>query len=323
VILIVTNRQDITADLVVLRLQQRELPYIRFNTEEFPSDVKLSWRADRISHHGALHFANQSVDLATITSVWYRRPVPPVPEEQIEDSGARRFAASESQSALRNVWSLLDCRWVSRPDRIRLAEQKLHQLRIAAQVGLDIPTSCVTSSPEEAREFCRSQRSVIAKSLGRGHVTDEDGRLSIIYTQLLKPTDFERLESVALAPTLFQEEVPRAFDLRVNVVGRRIFATEIHVHRSGGPVVDWRREDAAHIEYRDHQLPSDVADRVLRLVQTYGLQFGALDFVVTPQQRYVFLEINPNGQWAWIEQETGTAISHTLVDLLSGKDKSL
>jgi hypothetical protein len=65
--------------------------------------------------------------------------------------------------------------------------------------------------------------------------------------------------------------------------------------------------------------PKFVRGRVRHLMEKLSLRFGALDFVVTPEGEWWFLECNPNGQWAWIEDETGMPIAGALANALEGR----
>ena len=315
-LLIVTNQQDITCDLVVLALQRRGVPYARFNTEDVPTGAALTWTLASSREDACLALPTGSVALGEIDAVWYRRPTSPAPD--VDDPGARAFAASEAQAALDNLWAVLPGLWVSRPAAIRAAGHKLHQLRSAAASGFEVPPTLLTSDPARARAFCAAHRAVVAKPLGRGYVDTAEGSRALVFANLLGPADLARLDEVAAAPTLFQTFVEKAADLRVTVVGRRVFATAIRA-RSGPPPVDWRRRDLDDLAHDLVELPATLEDRVRGYVAGYGLQFGALDFVLTPDGRYVFLEINPNGQWGWIEQVTGAPIADALVDLFVGR----
>jgi glutathione synthase/RimK-type ligase-like ATP-grasp enzyme len=68
-------------------------------------------------------------------------------------------------------------------------------------------------------------------------------------------------------------------------------------------------------------LPPEIQDKCVRLVEQLELSYGAIDMVLTPEGRYVFLEINPNGQYLWIEEQTGMPISAALCDLLMDQSK--
>jgi len=122
VILVVTNRRDLTADFLILELQRRGEDFVRLNTEDYPQDVQITWGIEDHRVAGSFRFGKKEVRLDEIRSVWYRRPVPPLPAAAIGDPVDREFAATESQAALDGVWRAMDCFWVSDPDNLRRAE---------------------------------------------------------------------------------------------------------------------------------------------------------------------------------------------------------
>lgn len=110
------------------------------------------------------------------------------------------------------------------------------------------------------------------------------------------------------APVIYQPNVPKLFDVRVTIVGEEIFAAAIDSQVEPTARTDWR-QTAHDLKHERHSLPIEVERGCLRLMRELGLVFGALDFVLTPDGRYVFLEINPNGQWLWIEDKLGFPIT--------------
>jgi glutathione synthase/RimK-type ligase-like ATP-grasp enzyme len=108
---------------------------------------------------------------------------------------------------------------------------------------------------------------------------------------------------------MFQGHIPKKFELRITVVDHEVLAAEIHSQSTQRTRLDWRHYDHSHTPHRIHQLPERVRRACLDMVSRLGLRFGAIDMIVTPDDRYVFLEINPNGQWLWAEQQTGLPIS--------------
>lgn len=138
----------------------------------------------------------------------------------------------------------------------------------------------------------------------------------LIFTSLVDDSHLDQLEAVKYAPCIFQEYVPKQVDLRVTVFGERVFATEIHSQAAEQSKNDWRRLPALMLPHCPHALPDEIAEKCVRLVRTLGLAFGAIDMALARQDQYFFLEINPNGQWAWIEQRTAQPLTRSLVDLL-------
>ncbi len=63
-------------------------------------------------------------------------------------------------------------------------------------------------------------------------------------------------------------------------------------------------------------LPDDIALKVRAFMRRMGLWFGCLDMIIQPDGTYVFLEINPNGQWLWIQECTGLPLLEEFTNLL-------
>lgn len=134
----------------------------------------------------------------------------------------------------------------------------------------------------------------------------------VAYTALVPP---ERAGDDTIGLTV-QAREPRRCDVRLTVVGERMFAAELYPENGTPPPgLDWRQHHE-HVRYRPCQVPDTVAAAVLALMNRLGLSFGALDFVVTPDYEWVFMEINANGQWAWIERATGLPIAAAIAELL-------
>lgn len=316
-IIIVTNRQDYTADFLILELQRRDAEYVRFNTEDFPESVRVVWQAGATGVLGHFSLPSGRLDFSDVRSVWYRRPVPPVPSAEIDDRVAYEFAVAESEAAIHGVWRTLDCFWVSHPDNLREAESKPYQLKVAKNVGFNVWPTILTNSPEAAKAFYHNQDGeVIYKPLRRGRLV-RDEVVSLVYTNPVSPSHAEEFERVAHAPCLFQRYVPKQVEVRVTVIGTQAFGTEIHSQDVATSQHDWRRGETALLDHRPHELPVDVESQCVSLVSALGLAFGAIDLILTPEGEYVFLEINPNGQWAWIQQLCPeVALRETLADLL-------
>jgi len=321
VILIVSQKFDPHVDIIIQQLHERQIPFARFNTEDFPLKSSLTILFEGIRHSEELAFPNNpEIKGSDITAVWYRRPAPfEFPSEF--SPAAHIFADRESQAAIRGLWQLLECLWVNHPEKNRTAELKLNQLKTASRLGLEIPRTLVTNDPKEAKRFfglCSNK--VIIKCLGWA-VVEEKSETNVIYTNVVRKKDIENVEKVRYTPTLFQEYVPKEIELRITVVGKKVFAAEIHSQTHEITRHDWRR-DALNLPHKEHQLPKEIGRKCVALVNSFGLHFGAIDMILTPDGRYVFLEINPNGQWAWIEELTGMPISEALIELLAGRQKT-
>jgi glutathione synthase/RimK-type ligase-like ATP-grasp enzyme len=311
VLLIVTQRGDLTADWLIRELEERAAAFARFNTEDYPSSVSIVWRPGG----AALHLRDRAVLLDEVSAVWYRRPAPPRLPATLEPD-AVGWAARESAEALVGLWRTLDALWVNHPDRNRLAESKLEQLRTAEALGFDTPATLVTNDGKALARFVEThaEAGVVCKPLWRGRVVI-GGREELFFTSRLDPTTV-RAHDVGPEPYLFQEHVPKLYDIRVTVIGREAFAARIESQETADTETDWRRGEPDTLHHEPEDLPTDLADRCVALCAHYGLQFGAIDLARTPDGGYSFFEINPNGQWAWVEQRTGIPLRSALADLL-------
>ncbi len=315
VVLIVTNKTDITADLVVLELQRRGAPYVRFNTEDFPQKVQVAWTLGTDGVDGYLRFPRVDLSLRDIRSVWYRRPSAPDIAESVRSSGFRKFARRESQEALLGLWRTLDCFWMSFPDAINYAGYKPRQLVAASRLGFRVPKTLISNSPEDAERFRSQHGQVIAKPLYSGDI-EHEGHNKVVFATPIAPTNLAASRNIHLAPTLFQEYIQKELELRVTVIGTVVFAASINSQDVTGALHDWRRASPETLCFRSYQLPHPVSEKCARLVASFGLTFGTIDLAKTPSGEYVFFELNPNGQWGWLESPTGDPYTKTIATLL-------
>jgi glutathione synthase/RimK-type ligase-like ATP-grasp enzyme len=142
------------------------------------------------------------------------------------------------------------------------------------------------------------------------------------YTTLLENYSRSDFDDVSHSPCIFQRYIDKRFELRITVVADQLFAAKIDSQANEEAKHDWRR--AIHSgEYSPYELPNEIAEKCLRLVKEFGLQFGAIDMIVTPADEYVFLEVNPNGQYGWIETRTGLRISEAIARALVRGDNQV
>ena len=303
-VLLVTASYDPAPRYVGAALERRDVPFFRLDTDRFPSEVRASFDP---SEGLTISDGARSISGKEIKSVWYRRHVDPNLPDDL-DSGTREFCRREARMFLEGTLAALPTqRWLSSPQAIWRAERKPYQLAVAAQLGFTLPYTIVTNDQAAVRGFAQERR-LVAKAVSSGYIVGSDGNQAV-FTSALAPTDLEDLDGLVLAPVTFQENVEKSSDIRVTVVGEEVFAAEIMSQDRESSKVDWRATDDPDLEHRTHELPPALAHRCLRLVSRLGLIFGAIDFALKPDGTYVFFEINPNGEWLWLEDQLGLPIS--------------
>jgi hypothetical protein len=309
-VLIVSHLADVHATEVLRRLRQRGADAVLFDTGRIPRETVLTiehGRSDRWA--GTALVDGRRLDLAAVRAAWWRRPLPFHLHAEIGGADDRGFALGEAAAAVAGLWSCLDAEWINDPGRDEAAGRKAWQLKLAAGIGLRIPRTCITNDPDRARAFAEEEGAAgtVYKAFSATERTWRE-------TRVLRPEEVALLDAVRYAPVIFQEYIPAVVDLRVTIVGEDVFAAEIHSQTTEYKH-DFRMamHDAA---IRSHTLPDAVVAKLQALMATLGLVYGALDLRLTPEGDYVFLEINPAGQWLFVEHHTGQPISDAIADAL-------
>lgn len=308
-VLIVTQPFDVTADYVVAELHKRGVPVFRCNPGDFPRSLTLAAQLGD-GWTGSPHLPDRDVRLDEIGCAWYRRPTAfEFPDEY--NAEERRWVTAEARLGLGGVMAALP-KWLNHPSDIARAEYKPVQLHTARTVGLSVPDTLITNDAHAARRFAKERGDVIYKPLSAGGVS-EDGHCRFIYANRLTTGDIT--DTVSATTHLFQAWVDKAYEVRLTVVDGEFFAVRIDA-QSAAAAIDWRI-DYDNLSYCAISIPEPVRHRVLGLLDKLALRFAALDFIVTPGDEWVFLEVNPNGQWAWLQDATGQPIAAAIADALT------
>lgn len=305
VVLVLTCLEDPTADLVIGHLNERGAHVARLDPgADFPANASFSaWYGG--AARGLLTTTSRHVDLEEVRAVYYRRPTPYMPDNSSE---VERFNAYQWRYGAGGVLSSLPCRYVNHPWAVMAAEHKPLQLDTAHRVGFAVPATLITNRVADARAFAAEHGEIIYKPLRLSDYTGPSGEPSTIWATPVDPATLD--ESITYTAHLFQARVDKTADLRVTVAGDRVFCVRIE-----SPLLDWR-EDYDSITYTLIDPPPGLADAAHTYLKALGLVFGAFDFAVDHDGTPVFLECNPNGQWGWLEEETGAPIAAAIADLL-------
>ena len=310
-ILIVSYPEDPHAQRVIDHLREMRQAVLLLNLAELPERATLTidYTDPRRPRPQFQRDGEAPHDLSQAHAVWWRRPQVADPSA-VTDPDARMFTANEWHEAIGGLWQILDARWVNPPARDEVASRKAYQLRVAAEAGLAVPRTLITSDPVRARAFieARGVGQTIYKPFSATHAIWRE-------TRLIREEELGALEAVQLAPVIFQEYVPADVDLRVTIVGDRIFPAAIHSQHTDYPI-DFRM-GLGQARTEPDELPEAVVERLFAVMKRLGLIYGAVDMRRTPQGEHVFLEVNTAGEFLFIEERTGQPISRALADWLA------
>jgi glutathione synthase/RimK-type ligase-like ATP-grasp enzyme len=253
-----------------------------------------------------------------LTSIWFRRPNPVSAHASIVDEEVRGVVEQDCREFVDSIWDGMICPMLpGTPSAMRVAQRKAAHMARAQALGFEIAPTLFTNDPQEFLDLYRSQSGqLINKITSTLALRARMGTEFLRLTNAVTHRDVAHAESVSLSPIIFQAYVPKRVEVRVIVVGSRVFAAEIHSQASNRSRFDWRRYDLAATPHYPHELPDDIAERCVKLVAQSHLSYGAIDLILTPDGRYVFLELNSAGEYGWIEQTTGLPISAAIADFL-------
>jgi glutathione synthase/RimK-type ligase-like ATP-grasp enzyme len=323
-VLIVSNSADLHVDLLIPILHAKRCAVFRIDLDAFPRDYQSSQCfAGGSVRQSMRHLpSGQVLDLADVGAIWSRKPAEfsfLSPDLGLQE---RIYARAETEQALFGMLYTLDCFWISHPLALRGAMWKGEQLQRAARMGFRIPASLTTNVPAEVRAFRASFdgpmifKALSSPNLGGDDLTGDERVAQGLGTTVVDDTMLENLDAVAELACHFQEYIPKQYELRVTVIGERLFAARIHSQDDPRTAID-SRDMSADIRYEAIVLPATLSARCLDFVRSYGLAYGALDLIVTPDEEVVFLENNPVGQFLYIEQLIpGFALLEALADRL-------
>ncbi|MGI9063364.1 MAG: ATP-grasp ribosomal peptide maturase [Pseudonocardiaceae bacterium] len=311
-VLILARDLDSSADRMVEALDERGVPVFRTDLAAFPQALTLDVQLGPDGWDGVLATDHREVRLSDIRSVWYRHPsnfVFPAGMSGPE----RRHATAEARCGLAGVLTSLEVLWVNYPAKESDA-LKPRQLQVARRCGLKVPEALVTNRPESVRDFARSVDGALAGKTLAAALLVESGRLQMAYTRRIDHAELDDLAGVSTTAHLFQPFLPKSWEARVTVVGDRVFAAAIHAG-SDVAAVDWRA-DYDSLDYSVVKPPELVTAGMPAFMKTFGLSFGAFDFVVTPNEEWIMLECNPFGAYGWLEDALDLPITGALADVL-------
>jgi glutathione synthase/RimK-type ligase-like ATP-grasp enzyme len=313
-VLIIAQEEDAHTEAVVRELRRLGSDFAITDLSEFPQRAQLNIHYTCCGGRTfQLAIAGRTHDLDDFGAAWWRRPQHPQISSAITTETYRLFAQNEAAEALAGLWHALEMFWVNDPALDHVAHRKVTQLQLAQQCGFRLPDTLISNDPDEARLFIdrHGYRNVIYKAFS---ALEDEWR----ETRLLRPQELSLLDHVRYAPVIFQEYVEAVYDLRITLVGEAIFAAAIHSQETSYPV-DFRM-DMTNAEITPIELPAEIEARLRHYRRALGLQYGAVDMRLRPDGQYVFLEINPAGQWLFVEEATQQPIAAALAQLLVDHD---
>jgi hypothetical protein len=155
--LLITERFEPTADVLVAELRRRSVPFLRWNLDQYPLGSSLSYRLSNGEFDAEISTDGRKLKLDSVASVWCRGFWPTGFPSDL-GRAERKFAEQESQRALDGVITVASALWINHPHNHVRANSKPAQLYAARQVGLEIPPTVISNDPGEVGSFVSQTR---------------------------------------------------------------------------------------------------------------------------------------------------------------------
>lgn len=308
-VLILSNRHDYASDYICSQLWEQGIPYLRLNTDDMP-EMELCLYPTEPRLEGVVSGLEFCIDSA-LRSVYFRCPVFLREMPGIALPAHDQMVRSQWASFVRNLTVFQEALWVNHPGKTYLSENKALQLLEARKAGLTVPRSIVTNSTKKVTTEFAGESRVMLKSLDTLLVRQGDVE-AFAYAIPWNLSELAK-ETMSAAPATVQPYFEPKVDWRVTVVGKKLFAVKI-LKDEKGVSGDWRLEKD-RVRFVPSNLPAPVSSACLRLTKQLGLIFGAIDLVEVGGE-FVFLEINPTGEWAWLVEQAGLPIDREIAKIL-------
>lgn len=315
-VLILSEPGDVHAHAVAEALRFRGAEPLFYHTPDFPSRSAETVLLENGATH--VHFEELGARLtaAPVDAVWRRRPSFAV-EEAILHPADREFANQECRIFRHSLFSTLfpEAFWVNPNEGAIRAGYKLLQHQHARQAGLSTPDTLYGNDPAQIRSFLERHDGRIVYKPFRPIAWRNERTSYVPYTSVLTADRLIEDQLLRCSPGIYQALVPKAYELRVTMMGRRAFGAKLLSQETERGKLDWRKS-YADLKMEPFDVPREVADACFQLLERLGLVFGCFDFVVTPAQDLVFLEVNEMGQFLFVETPTELPLLDAFCELL-------
>ncbi|GFP34329.1 hypothetical protein HKBW3S43_00122 [Candidatus Hakubella thermalkaliphila] len=312
-ILIISNKYDLSVDYIIEILRKHNDSFLRLNTEDI---VNFRFKAE--FPEGKLQIISpdgRKIQGKSIKSIWFRRPGKPFENEDLP-SPTKEFIYNQWHSFILGLTTIEGIKWINNPFANYRAESKMLQLKIARDCSFRIPQTLITSDKKELETFFkwRGEKAVV-KALDAPLIEEEE-KSYFIFSNVLEDISSIEESEVSITPFIVQELIEPKTDVRVTVVEHKTLAAKVSLKGCASSMLDWRAcKDINLVKFEPFELPEKIANLCVRLVKKLGLRFAAIDLVQRGDDFY-FLEINPNGEWGWLQKRAGLPIAKEIARAL-------
>lgn len=313
-VLVLTYGEDPHADIVTKYFSENGVSFFRVDTEKLAEKYFLTFDSNILNYK--ISDGQTEMVLDSSWNIWNRRVMNP--DVRKGPRSITDLIFEESEKTWDGLLMSHKGKVVNRPQNHFFANNKVDQLRFASRFnkGIVIPDTLVTNNPDDAIVFYKKHNGNICFKLQKGIIVDSPEGYLTVYTNKVSLESLENVELVRSHPCFFQEYIDKKFEVRIVSTDKEAIGIAIYSQESEISKVDFRRYDFEKVPYKYIELPSNVSEFCLEMLRNYDLHFGVFDFIYSDKGNYVFLELNPNGQWLWLEEQSGCNLTKLVAENL-------
>jgi glutathione synthase/RimK-type ligase-like ATP-grasp enzyme len=305
-----------TIDIVQQHLEKLGFQSVRLNTDEFAVQGQFTYTLSGNEPKICLQINETGINPAHVKAVWYRKGWElKVPDEL--DPAFRSTFIKEYNTHRQIFYNQLShVPWMNamEPDHA-VNNDKFNQLIIAQSSGLQTPKTIFTNNGTVVRNFYDACNGDIVVKLHGSLSKSMTGNSAFFPTTRLTESDLARMEELVYCPMIFQEYIPKAYEMRIVYADGTFFTGQISYQKK--EVTDWRRTDQQVFQWQHYELPSDIKEKIRSFMNKLNLHFGAIDMIRHKNGDYIFLEVNPQGEWGMLQRDLGYPIGETIAEKLT------
>ncbi|WP_394888283.1 hypothetical protein [Clostridium butyricum] len=300
-LLIITSSIDYTVDYIIDRYSHRAEIY-RINVDMLDR-YKINIG---IKPNISISCDMWRIEYDEIDAIYYRKPMLPNMNNYYPEY--RQMISKDIIALINGLVDSFKKKVMTKPYILKYSENKILQLIKAQEIGFTLPKSLIGNDSQQMSCFLNQGK--IIKPLTTGKIMKNE-TVEIFQTNIIREID----ENIGITPVYLQEYIEKSFEVRVTIVDKRVFSVRIDAFDK----IDWRKHQEKNM-YSVIEIPDYIEKKCLLLMNILNIRFGAFDFIVDKDGKYIFLEVNPNGQWLWLEKENQVQISEAIINYLLGDD---
>lgn len=310
-ILIISDKNDVHTQKVEQYLKENCATFIRFNI-----DV-LSLQSTYVNfqrNEWHIKCPNGSFLSSEVTTIWNRRTYVELLLDELNnpDPGFKIWKGEWNKTLLGIYSSLEKKKWLNFYRDSYYAENKYRQYELAKELDLRVPKFICSNDKSSLEEFFDDGKEKVIKFMNQDFYKMADNSYKGIYVNKLTKDDLKKFNLSKENPVIVQNYISKKYEVRYTVVGKYHFVCKIDSQLSKIANIDWRRYDLPNTPHSIIDPPPSIKKKITKFMEQLNLNYGAIDFVVSTDEEWYFLELNSMGQFLWIEDLTGLEISKSI-----------